>query len=284
MTLLLARVAATERRALIYHLAFWLAREGIVFGYNGGVSYVLIGAILAGLLAGYVINYLADVLPVTRRFSAPTCRSCQKPISWPDYILLRKCRTCVSRRSLRTYLVLVFSIAAGIVVWWHPFQRLDIWLVWLLAVFFGTVIVIDVEHRLILHPVSLAGAAIGLYTGIRLHGILATLLGGAAGFGIMLALYYLGGLFARWLARRRGQELEEEALGYGDVNLAGVLGLILGWPGIIAGLMAAILLGGLASLFYIVSLLVLRRFKPFSAIPYAPFLILGAVILLSRAG
>jgi leader peptidase (prepilin peptidase)/N-methyltransferase len=78
----------------------------------------------------------------------------------------------------------------------------------------------------------------------------------------------------------RGKPVEEDALGYGDVNLSGVLGLMLGWPGILAGLTIAILLGGAVSLIYLLVTVATRRYQAFTAIPYGPFLIAAAIVLL----
>jgi prepilin signal peptidase PulO-like enzyme (type II secretory pathway) len=142
------------------------------------------------------------------------------------------------------------------------------------------VFVIDLEHRLILHPVSLVGVAIGLFVGIWLHGLLVTILGGLAGFGIMLGLYLLGYLFAKGIARKRNQDLDEDALGFGDVMLGGVLGLLLGWPGIVLGIIVAILLGGVVSLIFVFILLIRGKYQSFIAIPYGPFLVIGSVGLL----
>jgi leader peptidase (prepilin peptidase)/N-methyltransferase len=103
-----------------------------------------------------------------------------------------------------------------------------------------------------------------------------------AGFAIMLALYYLGILFARLLSRLRKQEYSDPGLGFGDVTLAGVLGLLLGWPGITAGLILGILLAGLVSAIYLVVLLITHRYTVSSSIPYAPFLVVGSAILLFR--
>ena len=142
--------------------------------------------------------------------------------------------------------------------------------------------IIDIEHRLILHMTSIAGAIIGLGIGIHLHGIIPTLIGGAVGFGVMLAFYFLGEVFVRFMSKRRNETIEEVALGFGDVNLAGITGLLLGWPGIILGLLFTILAGGLISLLIVVIMLVRRQYKAFSAIPYGPFLILSILILLLR--
>ncbi len=96
----------------------------------------------------------------------------------------------------------------------------------------------------------------------------------------MLGLYLLGELFARYMARRRGLDSSEVALGFGDVNLGGILGLMLGWPVVIACLLFAILIGGLISAGLVVWMLLRKDYKPFTAIPYAPFLILSGSILL----
>ena len=240
------------------------------------------GLILLGWLAGTIINYLADVLPYTRRFSRPACLACTAAFPWRDYLLLRPC-SAGHKRSLRTWIVLILAIAATLYTAFSPSPRLGFWAGWLLLTYFGVIAVIDIEHRLILHPVSLFGVALGAGYGVWLHGWQSTFLGGAAGFLIMLVLYWFGGLFANWLAKRRGQETDEVALGFGDVNLSGVLGLILGWPGITAGLVGAILLGGMVSLLVLLSMLFTRRYQAFVAIPYAPFLVLAAVLLLFRS-
>ena len=150
----------------------------------------------------------------------------------------------------------------------------------LLLTYFGVVMIIDLEHRLILHPVSWVGAALCLGVGWYLHGLIPTLLGGVAGYGLMLGMYFLGIFFTRLLGRKEGKQVATEGLGFGDVNLSGVLGLLLGWPGILAGLFFAILLGGIVSLVYLFFMVLSRRYRMFMAIPYGPFLVLSAVFLL----
>jgi leader peptidase (prepilin peptidase)/N-methyltransferase len=178
-------------------------------------------------------------------------------------------------------LVELGSIGAAVWLWEAPPADLGFAAGLLLLVYFGVVVVIDMEYRLILNPVSLAGILIGLGIGTWLHGFTATILGGVAGFSLMLAFYYLGGFFSRMIARKRGVVIEAgEALGFGDVNLSGVLGLILGWPLILPTLFLSILIGGVVSLVYMLVMLAFRRYQLLMAIPYGPFLVTGAVLLI----
>jgi prepilin signal peptidase PulO-like enzyme (type II secretory pathway) len=96
----------------------------------------------------------------------------------------------------------------------------------------------------------------------------------------MLGLYFVGALFARYIVHRRQEGFNDEALGFGDVILGGVLGLILGWPAIIGGLFISILLAGAISMIYLILTLLARKYRAFTFIPYGPFMIAGAVALI----
>ena len=230
-----------------------------------------------GLLAGWVVNYLSDVLPMTRRFSRPACPHCGAAFFTADYLLLRPCPSCGKARSWRTYITQAILFLGTAFIWISPPKSLNFWMAYILLIYLAVVFVIDLEHRLILHPVSLTGAVLGLVIGTTVHGLPTALIGGAVGFGVMLALYYLGEAFARFMSKRRGQEIDEVALGFGDVNLAGVIGLMLGWPLIVFGLLFAILLGGAFSLLFVVFMMSRKKYEAFSAIPYAPFLVLSVI-------
>ena len=243
---------------------------------------LLPGMIVLSILAGLFANYLSDVLPQTRGLSKPRCTQCNQTLGIPQYLLLQPCRNCKAKRSTRIWIVQIFYPLAFIYLTFFPPNRLGMWIGAGLLLYFGLVVIMDLEYRIILNPISLAGAVIGVSTGLYIHGWKTTLLGGIAGFGIMWVLYYLGVIYLRYLSKKRGEPIDEVALGFGDVNLGGVLGLILGWPGITAGLLIAILIGGLISGIYIVFTLVSKRYRPNTAIPYAPFLILGAMLLLYR--
>lgn len=88
----------------------------------------------------------------------------------------------------------------------------------------------------------------------------------AFAFGSMAALYLF--YLALALAYRGG-------MGRGDIKLAGVLGLSLGWLGLdhlAVGVFAPFLLGGLFAL----ALLIARRAGRKSKIPFGPWMLLGA--------
>jgi leader peptidase (prepilin peptidase)/N-methyltransferase len=241
---------------------------------------LLVSALL-GWVSGGLVNYLADVLPQRRKLRRPVCANCQASFPLVNYFIWsQRCPACAKRRPPRVWVVYIAYI---LIVFWlmvTPMDRLPAWAGLVVLVYFGVVTVIDIEHRLILHPVSLVGAGIGGLVGAYLHGITATILGGVAGFAIMLGFYSLGIGYAYIAARRKGETQFEDALGFGDVNLAGVIGLMLGWPGVLAGILLAILLAGAISLVYMLFMLVARRYHSSLAIPYGPFLVASALVLL----
>jgi prepilin signal peptidase PulO-like enzyme (type II secretory pathway) len=253
--------------------------------------------IALGVLAGFFINYISDVLPHTRRFSQPVCLHCQTPFSWMNYLTLRACKQCNTGRSLRTWLVLILTSASFAYFWLNPPRSLGLPLSLIVLTYFAVIIVIDLEHRLILFPTSVFGAALGLFAGTVLYwkgfglsiatAVGSSLLGGVIGFAVMFLLYQFGALVARYRARKMQAEGhvddEEEALGGGDVYLAGVLGLMVGSRFILFALIYGILIGGAVSIIFILALLLQRRYASQSLmtfIPYGPYLIAGAFYML----
>jgi leader peptidase (prepilin peptidase)/N-methyltransferase len=237
--------------------------------------------IIPGWLFGVVVNYLADVLPLRRRLTKPFCIQCDTSQDWVNYLLWpRKCPTCGHRRNTRVWVVEFFFIVASVLISYSSPIKLNYWLGMIVLAYFGIVVLIDLEYRLIMHPVSIFGAVLGLIVGTLRVGFLYSLIGGVVGFGIMWLIYMLGVFIIKIINRKRGQPVNDVALGFGDVNLSGVLGLMLGWPLILLGLVIAVLVGGIVSLIYILIMLLTRRYHSFMALPYGPFLVFGAMILI----
>lgn len=78
-----------------------------------------------------------------------------------------------------------------------------------------------------------------------------------------------GGLFLLLflLTKQRG-------IGFGDVKLALLMGLVLGWPKIIVAFWIAFIIGGI----WAVILLALRRTKLSATMALGPFLIIGVLV------
>jgi prepilin signal peptidase PulO-like enzyme (type II secretory pathway) len=143
------------------------------------------------------------------------------------------------------------------------------------------ILVIDVEHRLILHVVTGPSAIIIAFINILWveKGVGKVLVGGVVGFTAVLVLYMFGAGFAKLIARMRGEPLDEVAFGFGDVTLSGVIGLSVGYPGIILALFTGVMIGGAFSLVYMIGMKLRGRYDAFEAIPYGPFLIMGAALV-----
>jgi len=243
---------------------------------------------LLGWGLGILVNLLSDCLPRDRKLRRIHCTSCTAPRplrAWSGIVAWltnrRRCQYCGVKMTIRAPVVeLVMAIGAALIALCDASISIVLPRLFVLFVF-ALITVIDIEHRLILHIVSgPAALAIGLMRSLDTNqGLTKTLLGGLAGFGAFLLLYFLGQLFASGMSKLRGSKIEEVAFGFGDVTLAGLIGLTVGWTGVIVALVLGILIAGIFSLLFIIVRLFRRRYTPFMPIPYGPFLILGAMLV-----
>jgi prepilin signal peptidase PulO-like enzyme (type II secretory pathway) len=244
------------------------------------IDYIyMITSLITGWLFGAGINYLADVLPLYRKLSRSACDYCSQPLTINHYVLLQPCQACGGKVKTRHFWVNAICLIVFTMIAYfnnnQPFYALQNQVIF---AFFVLVTVIDIEHHLILHPISLTGALLLGGVGIFHHGVTKTLLGGLVGFSAMLVLYLIGIWFAKILSAKRGTSVEE-GLGFGDVTLATVSGLLLGYPGISLGLFASILLGGAYSAVLLISTIVKKEYSPYRTIPYGPFIALAVFVL-----
>lgn len=244
--------------------------------------------LIPGLAFGWTINVLADDLPLRLRPQAVRCSACgqrYRPAFWLalGHFALRRgrCDNCGERRKLRHFAVESASVGMLWFLWPRHANPAELALAALVVETFLLITVIDLEHRLILHVVSLPAAVLAGVVGVLnpRHSVLDTLLGGAVGYGVFFLLYFLGDFLSRIIGRLRGEEIGEVALGGGDVNLAGVVGLLVGYPGVLLALVITVLSGGLAALLFLVYKVLRRTYSPFMAIPYGPFLVMGGLAL-----
>jgi len=239
-----------------------------------------------GLLIGSFLNVVVWRLPRGESLSHPgsACPKCGHAIRWWDnipvvsWVVLRaKCRDCnepISGRYPAVEAATGISFA-GIALWvvagGLPVQS-DLAVIIAAASFLYLAAItvalalIDLDiHKLpnkIVVPayvvgfVTLAGASV-------IEGNYGQILRAVVGAAILFVAY-----FVMAIARPGG-------MGFGDVKLAGVLGLYLGWLGwgeLAVGAFAAFVLGG----FFSIVLILLKKVTRKSGIPFGPWMLLGA--------
>ena len=167
-------------------------------------------------------------------------------------------------------------------LWQHT--PLAFWLVLAACAYFAVMAVrltvIDVRHHLLPNRIvfpSYAVAGVLLLAAAAFAGAGAGQgsAGPVAGLMAVPALRVVAGAAILWLFYFILRFAYPPGMGFGDVKLAGVLGMYLGylgWGHLFAGTFLAFLLGGLWS----IALLAARRGTLKSSIPFGPFMLAGA--------
>ena len=130
-----------------------------------------------------------------------------------------------------------------------------------------TITVIDLFHQIIPDVISLPGIGVGLLASLVIphQTFFNSLIGMLCGGG---SLFLVATLYQWWFKR--------EGMGGGDVKLLAMIGAFLGWKSVILTILLSSLIGSIAGI-----LIMVLRGKDFKyAIPFGPFLSLGAVISL----
>jgi len=269
-----------------------------------GIMFAMIGGVI-----GSFCNVLADRVPAGKSIWQPPshCDGCGRPLKpWEmvpvfSYLALRgRCKTCGQRVPWRVFWVELITAGLFALIWfvigpqtWLKLGSLMIPIEPLATMAITTVLVAlfitDIEQQLLTSSI--------IYTGMGLAVVLAILRYVAGGFrvshyGLIAVLWpelitqhgldfvtldlfsqpvgMLIGFALFWLIWR----VSRGGMGYGDVRLAALCGLVLGGAGIIAASMASFILGGLAAVIMLIS----RRGDMKTAIPFGPFLILTSFI------
>ncbi|PIU08539.1 MAG: hypothetical protein COZ85_00310 [Candidatus Moranbacteria bacterium CG_4_8_14_3_um_filter_34_16] len=240
-----------------------------------------------GLMIGSFLNVVVFRLRLAESFfwTRSKCPHCQSLIRWFDnipllsfFVLGARCRDCRKKISWQYPLV---ELATGIVfgaIGANFFVSSE-WLSWVLTGYYCLIFS--------------ALVAILVYDWLYFE-ILGILLWGSVFLAIIFNLFWdwqnfsFGQniwdsfIYAGVLAGTVGFSLffflvaisREKWMGMGDANLAILLGLFLGWPKIILAFFLAFALGAI----YGIILIVLKKKKMKSQIPFAPFLVAGTLI------
>jgi leader peptidase (prepilin peptidase)/N-methyltransferase len=244
---------------------------------------------LFGILIGSFLNVVVYRVPIGKSIVTPpsACTDCGHEIKAYDniplvsWLLLRgRCRNCGARISARYPLVelgtgvLFFAVSlifVGPILDAHTLPAMvGAALVLVAFLYLAAVSValslIDIDVRrlpnAIVLPSYIVAAVLFGAAGI-LTGDYAGLLRAAIAMAALVVAYFLMAIV------KRG------GMGLGDVKLAGVIGIYLGWVGwgpLAVGALAAFILGGVYALVLILS----RRATRKSGVPFGPWMLAGA--------
>ena len=205
-------------------------------------------------------------------FPASHCPTCGHPLAARDnvpvfsWLLLGgRCRFCAQPISMRYPLIELLTAAA------FTLAVLDFGVTWTaaaaaaMAALLIIIAFIDLDHLLVLDATTIAGGAIALAAAIATHRLVAGL------EGALVA----GGIFGLIFLATRGT-----GMGFGDVKLAAMLGLFLGWPMALFASVAAFIIGAVLALPVVLA----RRRGRRDALPFGPFLVIAGLIAVFAPG
>ena len=233
-------------------------------------------SIIFGALVGSFLNVCIFRLPKEESIVWPGshCPHCKNAIKFYDniplisYLLLKgKCRYCKGSISLQYPLVEGITAVSSLflIIKFGPSLSYLFYFAFVAALIVITVI--DLYHQIIPDVISLPGIGVGLLASLLIpqitffNSLIGILLGGGSLF--IVATFY------QWLFKREG-------MGGGDIKLLAMIGAFLGWKAVLFTILLSSLIGSVTGI-----LMMVIKGKDFKyAIPFGPFLSLGAVISL----
>ncbi len=230
-------------------------------------------AIWLGLCFGSFSNVLIYRLPRNLSVVGPRsfCPGCRRTVAWYDnipvlsWLLLRgKCRYCRISISPRYLLVELAGAACALIGIWAGGPTLSGLSIAVFLLLLFNVAIIDWEHMIIPHTLTVTGMLLGLVSGHFAQGALGeSILGLLAGGGIILIVSY-GYKMIRGVV----------GMGGGDVMLMGMIGAFLGVWGALGVLFGGALLGSMYAL-----LSGAGKLDGAAKLPFGTFLAVAAAIV-----
>ncbi|WP_432829931.1 prepilin peptidase [Dactylosporangium sp. CA-092794] len=248
------------------------------------MMFVLVVVGVVGLAVGSFLNVVIHRVPRGESLLRPAshCPQCTAPVRpWHNvpvlgWLLLRgRCADCAAPISVRYPLVelgtaaLFVAVAAraGGLGWWS----LPAWLY--LAAIAVALALIDLDVLRLPNAIVLPSYAVApllLLPAVIAERDWAAALRGVLAMAVLWTFYFLLSV------------VYPGGMGFGDVKLAGLLGLYLGWLGwssVAVGTLAAFVLGGIAGL----ALMAAGRAGRRTALPFGPAMLAGALLALFAA-
>jgi len=227
-----------------------------------------------GAVVGSFLNVCIYRLPLEQSVVSPgsRCMGCGTAIRWYDNIpilswlvLKGRCRECKAPFSIRYPLVELLTGLLAVLLLLKFSLSLPLLIMFLFCAALVVITFIDFDHQIIPDEISLPGIILGFLSSFFLPGLgwLSSLLGIVVGWG-SLALIFYGYL---WLTGREG-------MGGGDAKLLAMMGAFLGLQAVPFIIFASSLVGTVAGL----SIMAVQRKDRHLAIPFGPYLALGAVL------
>ncbi|MGC1237386.1 MAG: prepilin peptidase [Acidimicrobiales bacterium] len=241
------------------------------------LAVLIVGCALFGLAVGSFLNVVIYRVPRHESIVSPRsrCPSCSEPIKEYDnipvlsWLLLRgRCRNCQARISPR-YLVVELiggALFAGLAARMGFAWELPAYLIFLSSLLALSCIDLEllVLPKKIIYPTLLLVALLLVVASAATHDWDRLLTGAIYAAGWFVIFFLMN--FA-----------SPRVLGFGDVRLAPLLGLALGWLGwryVVLGFFSANLIGAVIGL----SLIALKRMNRDQPVPYGVFLAAGAAL------
>ncbi len=236
---------------------------------------------ILGLVVGSFLNVVIYRLPRDLSVVKPRscCPGCQTPIEWNQnipvisYLILRgKCRKCSSPISWQYPVV---ELLTGFLFWasWRglgfdAFAIISQIRIWTFISICISIAFIDLEHRIIPDELSLGGwlfGALTCYWDFR-NGMGNLIFSSLGGFGF----FFLFAIVYEKITGRNG-------LGGGDIKFMGTIGIFLGFGGIWSSLILSSVIGVIVGVIYAWFQKKRKENILRTAIPYGPFLVMGAL-------
>ncbi len=247
---------------------------------------VYILSFVYGLFFGSFFNVCILRIPkgLSIIYPASHCPKCKNALKWYmnipviSYILLRgKCYTCKSKISLQYPAIELLTGIISLMLVYHFFTGNiadSIAKILIFSIFCGSLIIlslIDIRFFIIPDRFSIGGIIAGLFFSSvypEIHGYKNPIDGFAFSLGSAIICFCI----LDFIRLTGSYVYKREAMGFGDIKLAGAFGAFLGWKLGLLSLFFGAMFGSVIG----VVLIIASRYKIRSEIPFGPYLAMGA--------